>query len=51
MHWADHVGLDTIHAAIQRLDESQDYWEPAPLLSRLAAEGKGFGDLDRAARG
>ena len=49
MHWADQVGLDTIHATVARLDESQDYWEPAPLLSRLAAEGKGFGDLDRAA--
>ena len=49
MHWADRVGLDTIHATVARLDESQDYWEPAPLLSRLAAEGKGFGDLDRAA--
>ena len=49
MHWADRVGLDTIHATVARLDESQDYWEPAPLLGRLAAEGKGFGDLDRAA--
>lgn len=49
MHWADHVGLGTIHAAIARLNESQDFWEPAPLLSRLAADGKGFGDLDRAA--
>ena len=49
MHWADHVGLGAIHAAIERLNKSQDFWEPAPLLSRLAAEGKGFGDLDRAA--
>ena len=49
MHWADHVGLDAIHAAIERFGESQDYWEPAPLLSRLAAEGKSFADVDRAA--
>ena len=50
MHWADSVGLDSIHAAIERFgDSSQDYWEPAPLLGRLAAEGRGFGDLDRAA--
>ncbi len=49
MHWADHVGLKAIHTAIAQLNESQDYWEPAPLLSRLAAEGRGFGDLDRAA--
>ena len=49
MHWADRVGLDAIHATVARYDESQDYWEPAPLLDRLAAEGRGFGDLDRAA--
>ena len=48
MRWADHVGLGTIHAAIARLNESQDYWEPAPLLSRLAGEGKSFADFDRA---
>ena len=49
MHWADHVGLDAIHATISDFSESQDYWEPAPLLSRLAAEGKSFADFDRAA--
>ncbi|MDE0049724.1 MAG: 3-hydroxyacyl-CoA dehydrogenase NAD-binding domain-containing protein [Rhodospirillales bacterium] len=49
MHWADEVGLDAVHATIARLDESGDHWEPAPLLSRLASEGKGFADVDRAA--
>ncbi len=49
MHWADEIGLAAVHGAIARLDESQDHWEPAPLLSRLAAEGKSFADLDRAA--
>ncbi|MDD9991312.1 MAG: 3-hydroxyacyl-CoA dehydrogenase NAD-binding domain-containing protein [Rhodospirillales bacterium] len=49
MHWADQVGLDAIHATIAGFNESQDYWEPAPLLGRLAAEGKGFADFDRAA--
>ena len=49
MHWADAVGLDAVHSAIARFDESQDFWEPAPLLSRLASEGKGFADVDRAA--
>ena len=49
MHWADTVGLDAIHTTIARLGESQDHWEPAPLLSRLAAEGKCFADVDRAA--
>ncbi len=51
MHWADGVGLAAIHETVARLDESEDYWEPAPLLNRLAADGKGFADLDRAARG
>ena len=49
MHWADHVGLDAIHTTIAGFNESQDYWEPAPLLSRLAAEGRNFADFDRAA--
>ena len=49
MHWADEIGLAAVHATIARLDESQDHWEPAPLLSRLASEGKGFADVDRAA--
>ncbi|MDE0392951.1 MAG: 3-hydroxyacyl-CoA dehydrogenase NAD-binding domain-containing protein [Rhodospirillales bacterium] len=49
MRWADETGLDAVHAAIARLGESQDHWEPAPLLSRLASEGKSFADVDRAA--
>ena len=49
MHWADAVGLDAVHTTIAGFSESQDYWEPAPLLSRLASEGKGFADVDRAA--
>ena len=49
MHWADEIGLAAVHGTIARLDESQDHWEPAPLLSRLAAEGGSFADLDRAA--
>jgi 3-hydroxyacyl-CoA dehydrogenase len=47
MHWADSVGLDVI---VERLEaqaaESGDSGlEPAPLLRRLAAEGKGFSEL------
>ena len=49
MHWADEIGLDAVHATIARLDESGDHWEPAPLLSRLAANGGSFADVDRAA--
>ncbi len=49
MHWADEIGLDAVHGTIARLDASHDHWEPAPLLSRLADEGRRFADLDRAA--
>ena len=49
MHWADTVGLDAVRATIAGFSESQDYWEPATLLSRLVSEGKGFADVDRAA--
>ena len=49
MHWADTVGLDAVRTTIAGFSESQDYWEPAPLLSRLASDGKGFADVDRAA--
>jgi 3-hydroxyacyl-CoA dehydrogenase len=47
MFWADLVGVRTICDVMARLhDEHGDYWlEPAPLLKRLAEEGKGFGDL------
>lgn len=47
MFWADLVGVKTIYDVMARLhDEHGDYWlEPAPLLKRLAEEGKGFGDL------
>ncbi len=37
MFWADSVGLATVAAALTRYG-----MEPAPLLARLAAEGKGF---------
>jgi 3-hydroxyacyl-CoA dehydrogenase len=47
MFWADQVGLKTIYEAVkgyhERLGGKQ--WEPAPLLERLAREGKKFGDL------
>jgi 3-hydroxyacyl-CoA dehydrogenase len=47
MHWADTVGLDVI---VRRLEEQaaesgDAALEPAPLLRRLAAEGKTFSDL------
>ena len=46
MFWADLVGVKTIYAVMSRLnDEHGDWLEPAPLLKRLAEQGKGFGDL------
>ena len=46
MFWADLVGLTTIYETMSRLyDEHGEWLEPAPLLKRLAEQGKGFGDL------
>jgi len=43
MFYADTVGLDIV---LSRVNEYRarfgDYWEPAPLLKRLVAEGRGF---------
>jgi 3-hydroxyacyl-CoA dehydrogenase len=43
MFYADTVGLPTV---LSRVKEYRarfgDYWEPAPLLEKLAAEGRGF---------
>lgn len=47
MHWADTVGLDTVLATI-RTAAAEDpwFWRPAPLLERLAAEGRTFASLN-----
>lgn len=43
MAMADRIGLKTVAAAVQRLHaELGAWWEPAPLLLRLAAEGESF---------
>jgi 3-hydroxyacyl-CoA dehydrogenase len=43
MFYAETVGLDIV---LKRVNEYRarfgDYWEPAPLLQRLVAEGRGF---------
>ncbi|HYW93553.1 MAG TPA: 3-hydroxyacyl-CoA dehydrogenase NAD-binding domain-containing protein [Gammaproteobacteria bacterium] len=46
MFWADQVGLDKIYDAILKYRDrlGAEYWTPAPLLERLAKEGKGFYD-------
>ena len=46
MNYADQVGLFNVVQAMKRfaqnpLDDAK-FWEPAPLLARLAAEGKTF---------
>jgi 3-hydroxyacyl-CoA dehydrogenase len=48
MFYADRVGLATILERIEVFHrEFGDRWAPAPLLTRLVAEGKTFGDLDK----
>ena len=45
MFWADLVGLRRIYDTMSRLhDEHGEWLEPAPLLKRLAEQGKGFRD-------
>lgn len=45
MHWADHVGLARVEAKAHQLGAANDWYKPAPLLSRLVAEGRRFADL------
>ncbi|MDP3408445.1 3-hydroxyacyl-CoA dehydrogenase NAD-binding domain-containing protein [Bosea sp. (in: a-proteobacteria)] len=47
MHWADTVGLGTLVARLdaQAAETGDATLQPAPLLRRLADEGKGFADL------
>ena len=44
MFYADTVGLSNVLAAIEKYARARhgEAWTPAPLLARLAAEGKGF---------
>ena len=43
MFYADTVGLPTVLARVKEYRARfGDYWEPAPLLERLVAEGRGF---------
>jgi 3-hydroxyacyl-CoA dehydrogenase len=44
MFHADSVGLPKVLASIEKYAQGRhgDAWKPAPLLVRLAAEGKGF---------
>jgi 3-hydroxyacyl-CoA dehydrogenase len=43
MFYADTIGLPTVLARVEEYRERfGDYWKPAALLERLAAEGRGF---------
>lgn len=44
MFYADTVGLGKVYDAILKYQDlvSAEYWRPAPLLEKLAKEGKGF---------
>jgi 3-hydroxyacyl-CoA dehydrogenase len=44
MFYADQVGTKAVYDAIVKFADEQgpQFWEPAPLLAKLAAEGKGF---------
>jgi 3-hydroxyacyl-CoA dehydrogenase len=47
MFYADRVGLRKIHERVAELHrEHGARWEPAPLLARLAEEGRTFRELD-----
>ena len=46
MFYADRIGLSKVYEDIKRLHEQYGYWwKPAPLLERLAREGKRFSDF------
>jgi 3-hydroxyacyl-CoA dehydrogenase len=48
MWYADTVGLDKVYRRISEFQQQHgEIWEPAPLLKRLAEEGKTFAELNR----
>jgi 3-hydroxyacyl-CoA dehydrogenase len=47
MHWADTVGLPALMDDIKEWSKTDPYfWQAAPLLERLVAEGRCFADLN-----
>ena len=48
MWYADTVGLKKVYERITEFQRSHgELWEPAPLLKKLAAEGRTFADYDQ----
>lgn len=49
MWYADTVGLKKVYERILEFHQQHGFWwEPAPLLKKLAEQGKGFADFDKA---
>src|ERR1700683_1707398 len=50
LFYADTIGLKTVHDGMLKYREifGPMHWQPAPLLARLAAEGRTLGEWDRA---
>ena len=47
MQWAEMHGVENVLSDIKRFAEDDDYfWQPAPLLQQLVADGKSFSDLN-----
>ena len=48
MQYGDEIGLSNVVSSIEkyRARYGDTYWKPAPLLVKLAQEGKSFSDLD-----
>ena len=50
LKWADIVGLPELLADMKEYQKEDPYfWQIAPLLEKLVAEGKTFDDLNKAA--
>lgn len=48
MHYADSLGLKHVYERICEFQKTDPrWWEPAPLLKKLAEEGKSFAEFDR----
>ena len=47
MYYADSIGLDKVCARLKEYQQqdADDFWQPAPLIEKLVAEGKGFKDM------
>jgi len=47
MYYADSIGLDKVMARLKEFleQDGDDFWEPAPRIKKLVAEGKSFKDM------